>query len=264
MVMNKVSADKLPPQALEVEKTLLGSLLIDREAINKVADLLKPEDFYQRSNQVVYQAVLALFDKREPIDLLSLANKLEEMGHLEDVGGMAYLTSLAGSVGTSAHILSYAKIVQRKKMLRDLIDAAHHIIGISANENEDVENLLDEAEKKLFSVSQKSITKNFLHLGGTLDDAMNRILNQGDDKLQGLKTYYNGLDDKLGGLQKSDLIVLAARPSVGKTAFAINLALNVARDNVPVGIFSMEMSIDQIVYRLIAAQAGVSLLISTI
>ncbi len=257
--MNKVSADKLPPQALEVEKTLLGSLLIDKEAINKVADLLKPEDFYQRSHQIIYQAVMSLFDKREPLDLLSLSNKLEEMGYLNDIGGMAYLASLAGSVGTSAHILSYAKIVQRKKMLRDLIDAAHHIIGISANEEEDAEDLLDQAEKKLFSVSQKSLTKNFLQLGSTLDDAMNRILNQGDGNLRGLRTYFTGLDNKLGGLQKSDLIVLAARPSVGKTSFAINLALNVAKDNIPVGIFSMEMSLDQIVDRLIAAQAGVSL-----
>ena len=139
------------------------------------------------------------------------------------------------------------------------MDAAHHIMGISANEDADVEDLLDEAEKKLFSVSQKSITKNFLHLGNTLDEAMNRILNQGDGNIRGLKTYFAGLDDKLGGLQKSDLIVLAARPSVGKTAFAINLALNVAKDNVPVGIFSMEMSLDQIVDRLIAAQSGVSL-----
>jgi len=267
MVMNKVSRnksfdvtqDKLPPQALEVEKTLLGSLLIDKESINKVADLLKPEDFYQRGHQIIYQAIMSLFEKREPLDLLSLANKLEEMGYLEDVGGMAYLTSLAGSVGTSAHILSYAKIVQRKKMLRGLIDAAHHIIGISSNEDTDVEDLLDEAEKKLFSVSQKFLTKNFLRLGTTLDDAMNRILSQGDGNLRGQKTYFAGLDDKLGGLQRSDLIVLAARPSVGKTAFAINLALNVAKDNVPVGIFSMEMSIDQIVDRLIAAQSGVSL-----
>ncbi|MBI2062443.1 MAG: replicative DNA helicase [Candidatus Yanofskybacteria bacterium] len=256
--MNKVSPDKLPPQALEVEKTLLGSLLIDREAINKVVDLLRPEDFYQRGHQIIYQAVMTLFDKREPLDILSLSNKLEEMGHLDDIGGMAYLTSLASSVGTSAHILSYAKIVQRKKMLRDLIDAAHHILGISANEDEDVEELLDQAEKKLFSVSQKSLTKNFLQLGSTLDDAMNRILNQGDGSIRGIKTSFTGLDDKLGGLQKSDLIVLAARPSVGKTSFALNLALNVARNNVPVGIFSMEMSIDQIVDRLIAAQSGVS------
>ncbi len=254
--MNK---DKLPPQAIEIEKTLLGSLLIDREAINKIADIVRPEDFYQRGHQIIYEAVLSLFEKREPIDLLSLANKLKEMGHLEDIGGMAYLTSLAGSVGTSANIASYAKIIQRKKMLRDMIDAAHHILGISSNEEKDVEDLLDEAEKKLFSVSQKSLTKNFLQLGSTLDEAMNRILNQGDGNIRGQKTFFAGLDDKLGGLQKSDLIILAARPSVGKTAFAINLALNVAKDGVPVGIFSMEMSIDQIVDRLIAAQSGVSL-----
>ena len=256
--MNKISPDKLPPQAIEVEKTLLGSLLIDREAINKVADFLKPEDFYQRSHQIVYDAIIALFEKREPLDLLSLSNKLQEMKHLENVGGLAYLTSLANSVGTSAHILSYAKIIQRKKTLRDLIDAAHHILGISSREEDDVENLLDEAEKKLFSVSQKSLTKNFMRLGLTLDEAMNRILNQGDGSIRGIKTSFASLDDKLGGLQKSDLIVLAARPSVGKTSFAINLALNVARNNVPVGIFSMEMSIDQIVDRLIAAQSGVS------
>lgn len=257
--MAKISADKLPPQAIEVEKSLLGSLLIDKEAINKVADFLKSEDFYQRVHQIIYEAVISLFDKREPIDLLSLSNKLSEMGYLEDIGGVAYLTSLANSVGTSAHIGSYAKIVQRKKMLRDLIDAAHHIIGISAREEDDVESLLDEAEKKLFSVSQKSLTKNFLKLGATLDEAMSRILNQGDGTIRGIKTSFSGLDNKLGGLQKSDLIVLAARPSVGKTAFAINLALNVARNNIPVGIFSMEMSIDQIVDRLIAAQAGISL-----
>lgn len=257
--MAKISADKLPPQAIEVEKSLLGSLLIDKEAINKVADSLKSEDFYQRVHQIIYEAVVSLFDKREPIDLLSLSNKLGEMGYLEDIGGVAYLTSLANSVGTSAHISSYAKIVQRKKMLRDLIDAAHHIIGISAREEDDVESLLDEAEKKLFSVSQKSLTKNFLRLSTTLDEAMSRILNQGDGTIRGIKTSFSGLDNKLGGLQKSDLIVLAARPSVGKTAFAINLALNVARNNIPVGIFSMEMSIDQIVDRLIAAQAGISL-----
>lgn len=257
--MEKIAADKLPPQSIDAEKSLLGALLIDREAINKVADYLRADDFYQRGHQIIYEAVMALFDRREPIDLLSLSNKLEEKGALEQIGGIAYITSLANSVPTSAHIASYAKIVQKKKMLRDMIDAAHHIIGLSAREDDDVDNLLDEAEKKLFSVSQKSLTKNFLVLGSTLDDAMHRILSQGDGNVRGQKTNYFLLDSKLGGLQNSDLIVLAARPSVGKTAFAINLALKVAQNGVPVGIFSMEMSIDQIVDRLIAAQSGVSL-----
>jgi len=259
LLMEKISADKLPPQSIDAEKSLLGALLIDREAINKVADYLRAEDFYQRGHQIIYEALTALFDRREPIDLLSLSNKLEEKGALEQIGGIAYITSLANSVPTSAHVTSYAKIVQKKKTLRDMLDAAHHIIGLSTHEDDDIENLMDEAEKKLFSISQKSLTKNFIILGNTLDDAMHRILNQGDGNVRGQKTNYFILDSKLGGLQNSDLIILAARPSVGKTAFAINLALKIAQNNVPVGIFSMEMSNDQIVDRLIAAQSGVSL-----
>jgi replicative DNA helicase len=257
--MQKISSDKLPPQNIDAEKSLLGALLMDREAINKVADHLRSQDFYQRGHQIIYEAVMALFDKREPIDLLNLSNKLEEMGALEQIGGLTYLTSLVNSVPTSAHINSYAKIVQKKKMLRDMIDAAHHIIGLSSNDDDDVENLLDEAEKKLFSVSQKSLTKNFLPLADTLTAAIDRITNQDSGVLRGLKTDYRDLDNTLGGLQRSDLIILAARPSVGKTAFAVNLALRVAQQGIAVGIFSMEMSIDQVVDRLISAASGVSL-----
>src|SRR3989344_1281288 len=173
--MQKISPDKLPPQNIDAEKSLLGSILIDREAVNKVADYLKAPDFYQRGHQIIYEAVMALFDRREPIELLNLSNKLEEMGALEQVGGLTYLTSLVNSVPTSAPISSYAKIVQKKKMLRDMIDAAHHIIGLSGNDDDDVENLLDEAEKKLFSVSQKSLTKNFLPISATLTEAIDRI-----------------------------------------------------------------------------------------
>jgi len=257
--MQKISPDKLPPQNIDAEKSLLGSFLIDREAINKVADFLRPADFYFRGHQLIYEAIMVLFDKREPIDLLSLSNKLEEMKLLEETGGIGYLTSLVNSVPTAAHVSSYAKIVQRKKMLRDLIDAAHHIITLGYTEEDDMDNLLDEAEKKLFSVSQKSLTKNFLPLGATLAEAIERITNQDAGVLRGQKTSYAALDNLLGGFQRSDLIVLAARPSVGKTALAINLALRVAQQNVPVGIFSMEMSTDQVVDRFIAAGSGVSL-----
>jgi len=257
--MSTISPSKLPPQNLDAEKSLLGAMLIDKEAINKVADITRQEDFYDRNHQLVYQAAMSLFDRREPIDLLSLSNKLGEMGVLEQIGGMAYLSSLANEVPTSAHIASYAKIVQRKKTLRDLIDAAHHIIGLGYREEEDIENLLDEAERKLFSVSQKSLTKNFLPVGSTLDEAIERITTQHDGELRGHKTGYLDLDNLLGGLQRSDLIVLAARPSVGKTAFAINLAYNVAKQGIPVGFFSMEMSIDQVVDRFIAVASGVSL-----
>lgn len=254
-----ISPDKLPPQNLDAEKSLLGALLLDKEAINKIADITRPEDFYQHGHRLICEAAFSLHEKHEPIDLLSLSNKLGEMGVLENIGGVAYLTSLVNSVPTSAHITSYAKIVQRKKMLRDLIDAAHHIIGLGYREEEDVENLLDEAEKKLFSVSQRSMSKNFLGVGDTLDDAMVRITTQHDGGLRGHSTGYLDLDNLLGGLQNSDLIILAARPSVGKTAFALNLAYNIAKKNIPVGVFSMEMSIDQVVDRFIALASGVSL-----
>src|SRR3989344_5361545 len=251
--------DKLPPQSLDAEKSILGALILDKEAINKIADIIRPEDFYQHGHQLIAQAAFTLYEKHEPIDLLSLSNKLAEMTALENIGGLAYLTSLVNSVPPSAHIATYAKIVQRKKMLRALIDAAHQIITLGHQEEEDVENLLDEAERKLFAVSQKSIGRNFQDVGSNLDSAIERITTGHDGSLRGHKTGYLDLDNMLGGLQRSDLILLAARPSVGKTAFAINLAYNIARQKKSVGIFSMEMSIDQVVDRFIALAAGVSL-----
>ena len=257
--MEPIDKNKLPPQNIEAEKSLLGSLVIDREAINKVADFLRPEDFYNRSHQSIYKAIFSLFEKREPIDLLSISNKLGEMKALDEIGGISYVSSLATSVPTSAHINSYAKIVQKKKMLRDLIDTAHHIIGLGYQEDDDIENLLDEAEKKLFAVSSRSLTKSFVPLDRiALDEAIDRITNQ-HDEIRGCKTNFPELDDTLGGLQKSDLIILAARPSVGKTAFTLNIALNVAKQGIPVGIFSMEMSLDQIIDRFLALESGVSL-----
>jgi replicative DNA helicase len=254
-----IDPTRLPPQNLDAEKSLLGALLLDKEAMHKVSDLVQPEDFYQHGHQLIAQAAFALYEKHEPIDLLSLSNKLGDMGELENIGGLAYLTSLVNSVPTSAHVATYAKIVQRKKMLRDMIDAAHHIIGLGYQEDQEVEDLLDQAESKLFAVSQKSQTKSFVDVGGTLDSAIERITTQHDGSLRGHKTGYLDLDNMLGGLQKSDLIILAARPSVGKTAFAINLAYNIAKQKIPVGVFSMEMSIDQVVDRFIALAAGVSL-----
>ena len=257
--MAELAPDKLPPQNTDAEKSLLGSLLIDREAINKVVDFLSADDFYQRSHQLIYQAVLALFERRENVDLLSLSNKLQEMKKLDEAGGIGYLTSLANAVPTSAHITTYAKIVQRKKMLRNLLDAAHHIIGLGYREDDDVENLLDEAEQRLFQVSQKTLTHNFMHVGNGLGEAMERIQNQDSGVLRGVATKHSRLDQILGGLQRSDPIVLAARPSVGKTSLAIDIALRVAEQGVPVGFFSLEMSNDQVVDRLIASRASTSL-----
>lgn len=251
--------DNLPPQNIEAEKSLLGSLLIDKEAVNRVVDFLTPDDFYDRSHRIIFEAILALFDKRENIDLLTLSSKLREMGRLDDVGGVGYLSSLATSVPTSAHAQSYGRIIQRKRTLRGLIDAANHIIELGHREDDDIETLLDEAEQHLFRVSQKSFTQQFSPLVTGLGEAMERIQNQDSGKLRGLPTRHKKLDDILGGLQRSDLIVLAARPSVGKTSLAIDLALRAAEQQVPVGIFSLEMSSDQVIDRFIAAKSGVSL-----
>ncbi len=257
------TVNNLPPQNIEAEKSTLGAILLDKEALNRVIDFLRPEDFYQRAHQIVFECMLRLLEKREPIDLLSTSNLLGEQGQLELIGGASYLTSLINAVPTSSHIVHYAKIVERKKILRDLIDSAHHIINLGYEEEEDIENILDQAEQKLFSISQKSIQPSFAHLGGPMiKEAFERLdrLHKGDGQLRGHATGFYDLDFYLAGLQKSDLIVLAARPSLGKTALALNIAKHVAQhEKVPVGIFSIEMAKEQIVDRLIASEAGVNL-----
>lgn len=257
---NGKMADSLPPQNLEAEKSLLGSLLLDKESINKVADFLKVGDFYSRTHQLIYEAIIKLYEKREPIDLLSLSNCLTEGGHLDAIGGVSYLSSLVNSVPTSAHVINYAKIIERKKILRDLIDTAHNIIGLGFQEEENVEELLDQAEQKLFSVSQRSIQQNFLPLDHSLHDAFDRLdrLHKGDGALRGVPTGFVDLDNTLAGLQKSNLIILAARPSMGKTSLALDIVRNVGKE-VPVGLFTIEMSREEVTDRFIAAEAGVSL-----
>lgn len=253
----------LPPQNLEAEKSTLGSVLLDQDSLNRIADFLTTEDFYHRAHQLIYEVMLGLMDKREPIDLLSVSNKLKEGGQLEMVGGTGYLTSLVNAVPTSSHIVHYAKIVERKKILRDLIEAAHHIIGLGQKEEEEIENILDQAEQKLFSISQKSSPSVFTHIGHRLiNEAFERLekLHRGDGQLRGYATGFLDLDFYLAGLQKSDLIVLAARPSLGKTALALNIAKHVAQhEKVPVGICSIEMAKEQIIDRLIASEANINL-----
>ena len=260
MAGNGIAADKLPPQNIEAEKSLLGSLLLDKESINRIADFLKPTDFYGRNHQMIYEGIMKLYEKREPIDLLSLSNCLKEANQLDTIGGMSYLTSLMNSVPTSAHVVNYAKIVERKKILRDLIDSAHNIIGMGYQEGEDIDELLDRAEQNLFSVSQRSIQQNFMSIDKTLHDAFERLdkLHKGDGALRGVPTGFVDLDNITAGLQKSNLIILAARPSIGKTSLALDIVRNVARE-VPVGFFTIEMSSEEVTDRLIASEAGVSL-----
>ena len=254
--------DKLPPQNLEAEKSVIGSILIDKESIEKVIDILRPEDFYSRQNQLIYGAMVNLLEKNEPIDILTVTNKLEEIGELESSGGAGYLTSLLSITPTSAHILNYGKIVQRKKILRDLIDSAHKIVSLGHQEEESIEKILYHAEQGIFAVSQRSISKDFKALKEGLQEAFERLerLHKGDGALRGFSTGFVDLDNILAGLQRSDLIILGARPSFGKTSLALDIARNVARkENVGVGIFSLEMSKDQVIDRILASEAGIGL-----
>lgn len=257
--MANLPDEKLPPQNLEAERSLLGGVLSDREAINRISDMVRAEDFYLRSHQTIWSALFDLYEKRENVDLLSVSTKLTDMGQLDAIGGIAYLTSLATAVPTAAHVQTYARIVQRKKSLRDLVDVAHRILALGHKEDEDVDTLLAEAEQQLFGVTQKTLSHKFGDMSPELERALERIQNQDDGALRGVGTRHVKLDQTLGGFQKSDLIILAARPSVGKTALAIDIARRIAEANVPVGIFSLEMSMDQVIDRLIASKARTSL-----
>ena len=254
--------EKLPPQNTEVEKSLLGSLMLDKNAIIKVADFLQPRDFYKRDHQQIYQVIVELFEKGEPVDLLAVSTRLKEKKLFEEIGRNSYLTELINTVPTAAHISNYAKIVQRKRILRDLIEASQEINSMGYDEKEDIDVLLDRAEQRIFSIAQKSLTQRFIPIKDGLEDAFERIdkLSKHEGGLRGLPTGFTDLDNTLAGLQKSDLVILASRPSMGKSSLAVNIATNIAiNQKIPIGLFSLEMSKDQVVDRLIASLSNVDL-----
>ncbi|MDD3735420.1 MAG: replicative DNA helicase [Candidatus Pacebacteria bacterium] len=260
--MPKDDTKKILPQSIEAEKGVLGSILIDGESIIKVNDVLFPEDFYKISHQKIYQAMTDLVDRNQTIDILTVSQRLKEKGELEEIGGRSYLAQLLNSVVNPNSLLNYAKIVKAKKTLRNLIQVSDDINKLAYSEIEDIELILDEAEKKIFSVAQGSFSQEFSAVKDFLEDAFDRIDKLSSQKgvLRGVTTGLPSLDNKLGGLQKADLILLAARPSLGKSAFALDIARAVAlKEKKTVGIFSLEMSKDQIIDRLIAAESGVSL-----
>ncbi|MDD5098446.1 MAG: replicative DNA helicase, partial [Candidatus Pacebacteria bacterium] len=251
---------KLPPQDIEAEKSLLGSLMLDNEAITKVADILHADDFYKRNHQMIYQVTENLFVRGEPIDLISVSSKLKEKNQLDEVGGTSYLTELINTVPTASHVATYAKIVQKKRILRDLIHAGNEIGIMGYDEEEDADDLLDKAERTIFGITQKNLTQTFLPIKPFLEEAFERIdrISKQKGVLRGISTGFKGLDSLLSGLQNSDLVILAARPSMGKSSLALDIAKNVAlKEKKPVGIFSLEMSKDQLIDRLISAESNI-------
>jgi len=254
--------EKIPPHSLEAEESLLGSLLIDKDAIIKVADNIMPQDFYKDAHKIIFEVIKELYGNQEPIDIITLSNRLEEKKQLSAIGGRSYLAHLSNVVATSGNIANYANIIQRKATLRRLQQAAAEISSMSFNEEKEIDEILDETEKKVFGVSRKYLKNAFLPIDSLLTAAFDRIddLHKYSGKLRGLSTGFPDLDNLLAGLQKSDLIILAARPSVGKTSLALDIARQAAiKSKEGVGIFSLEMSKEQLVDRLLCAQANVSL-----
>lgn len=254
--------DRIPPQNLEAEQSLLGSLLIDRDGMVRIADRVRPEDFYVEAHRLIFAAMRDLFERREPIDLLSLANRLQDRSQLDAIGGRSALVELSTAVPTAAHLVHYADIVARKATLRRLIDAAAQITRTAFTAEGETAAALDESERLLFAVSQQHLRQSFIPIQDVLSAAFDRIdeLHREKGKLRGVPTGFPDLDQFLAGLQRSDLVVLAARPSLGKTSLALDIARHVAVNvKQPVGIFSLEMSKEQLVDRLICAQANVEL-----
>ncbi len=259
---NNDEIDKIPPQSLEAEMSLLGSLLLDKDAMLKIADLIRSEDFYKNAHARIFEIISELYSHNEPADLLTLSTRLEEKGILEQCGGRTYLASLVNAVPTAANIINYANIVHRKAVRRRLLLASHEISRLGYQEENDIEKVLDEAQSSLFAVSQIHFKQTFTPIRNVLSDAFDRIdeLHKNKGQLRGLPTGFTQLDNLLAGLQKSDLIILAARPSVGKTSLALDIVRHVAtKQKLPVGMFSLEMGKEQLVDRMLCSEAGIDL-----
>ncbi len=256
----EVAAGRVPPQNIEAETSLLGSILIEKDAIIKIADVVSPEDFYVDRNALIFTAIMDLYEARQPIDIVSLSNKLAEAGELERVGGSAYITDLTSAVPTAAHVVHYAGIVAHKATLRRLIAAASNITGFGYDEQTPLDQLLDKAEQTIFEVSQKNLKQNFVPINSILADSFDRLndMHSNSGKLRGIPTGFKDLDNLLAGLQNSDLLILAARPSMGKTTLVMNIAHHVAaKEGIPVGFFSLEVSKEQLIDQLLAIESGI-------
>lgn len=252
---------KIPPHSLEAEKSVLGSVMIEKNAIVKIADMLHADDFYYDTNAIIYTAVEELFAKRSPIDIVTITTWLRDNGKLEIVGGQSYLTELCDEVLTASHVFQYALIVKQKATLRKLISSGTNIAALGYKEDEEVDELVDKAEQELFKVSQNFMKNRFVHIKEVLNQTYEKISDLHDpeaaEKYKGISTGFSNMDNILTGLQPSDLIILAARPSMGKTAFALNIAQNIAMKGKSIGIISLEMSKEQLVERLFISLLGV-------
>jgi len=253
-------ATRIPPHSDEAEQSVLGALLIDKDAVVEVAEFLRKESFYQEKNGIIFEAIRDLYDEREPVDVVTVAEKLRSKKALKKVGGAGYLSELVNRVPTSAHALNYAKIIRNLGTKRELIAQASRLVEDSFDEKAPLDQLLDNAEKGIFSLSQQHLTRNFIHIKDALAESFDRLdeLHKQAGGMRGVPTGFYDLDKVLAGLQQSNLIILAARPGMGKTSLALNIAQQVAvKHKIPVGFFSLEMSQEELVDRLLVSQADI-------
>ena len=252
--------ERVPPQNIEAEQAVIGGMLIEKEAISKVAEFLKADDFYREAHRLIFEAMLELFNKNEAVDLVTVTEALRKNDKLEAVGGIAYITSLANSVPTAANINYHGKIVEEKALLRGLINSATHIASMGYEDTEAVADIIDKAEKMILEVSERKMSGDFVPIKSIIFDAFGKIeqLYASKGGITGLATGFKDLDKITSGLQPSDLILVAARPSMGKTAFTLNIASHVAiREKKAVAFFSLEMSKEQLVQRMLCSEATI-------
>ena len=249
---------KVPPQDIEAEQAVVGSMLTDQDAVVAAIETLKPEDFYREDNKIIYEAILNIYNRAEPIDIITLKSELSSMGKLDAVGGLEYIAQLPDKVPTTSNVDRYIKIVQDKAMLRNLIKTANEIISLGYDQTEDVEDVMDHAEKKIFDVMQRKNQKGYTSIKDILIESFTKLEELYNQKqhVTGVPTGFIELDKKTAGLHGSELILIAARPAMGKSAFALNIGTYAAtRANIPVAIFSLEMSKDQIGNRILCSEA---------
>lgn len=253
---------RIPPHSIEAEQSVLGAMILDREAINIAVEMIKPEDFYKEAHREIFEAILNLYNKNEPVDLITLAEELKRRGTLENIGGVTYLADLSSGVATTANTKYYCKIIEEKSTLRKLIKSCNEIILKSYENLEEVNAIIEQAEKSIFDITLGKQREGFAPINEVLLKSFSKIEERAasQNPITGITTGFIDLDYKLSGLQRSDLILVAARPSMGKTAFALNLATNAAlKGGAKVAIFSLEMSKEQLVQRMISATAHVDL-----
>ena len=253
---------RIPPHSVEAEQSVLGSILLDKEAMISVSETLVPEDFYKEAHKVIYESMLKLYNSQSEIDLITLTDELRDQGYLDDIGGIAYITSLSTIVPTTSNIKYYINIVKEKSISRQLISAANDIINLGYDSSTKVEDVLENAEKKIFDISQERTTNDFQPINQVLTETLSMLEKLYEEKsdVTGLTTGFRDLNKKINGLQRSDLLLIAARPAMGKTAFALNLVQNAAlKGDASVAVFSLEMSKEQLVQRMVAAQSSVEL-----